>query len=415
MNPARRPPRRLRRQLELSLTLLAAHRLRTALSVSGLVVGVATVMVMVAVGRGAERRVIERVNTMGADVVIVTPPPAAAVAGRARQVGFATALRPSDADVIARESGSAAAAAPVLSGPRVVRWEDRNVNLFVYATTVEGLAIRRITARRGRDLDAHDEREQRRVALIGPNAARLLFGDAEPLGRQIRIGAVPFEIVGVLRARGTDVGGTDLDMELIVPFHAAARRLFNVPYVHAIIVQARSADRLDRLESEVADVLGRLHPARAGEGGVQPFVIQNQAIVLRTQRGAVRALNRLITAVAFLALVIGAVGVAGVMLISVNQRRREIGLRRALGARRSDIRLQFLLETALLAGVGSVAGVAAGLVATGIAALAGRWDAVFSWPAAVAGIIAATGVGLAVGMIPASRAVRLTPVDALRQ
>jgi putative ABC transport system permease protein len=147
----------------------------------------------------------------------------------------------------------------------------------------------------------------------------------------------------------------------------------------------------------------------------QPFLIQNQAVVLRTQRGAVRVLNRMIVAVAILALIIGGVGVAAVMLLSVRERGREIGLRRAVGARRSDIQLQFLLEAAVLAGAGSIAGVAAGLVATTAVSVLGRWDVVFSWPAATIGVLAATILGFAVGVIPAARAVRLQPVAALRQ
>ncbi len=414
MSAVRRDARRILRLIEFSVALLMAHRLRTALSVSGLLIGTATVMVMVAIGKGAERRVIDRVNTMGADVVIVSSPPATNVAGRRRQVNVTTALRTSDADAIVEESGAAIAAAPVLSRSLVARWEDRNVNVSVYATTVAGLRIRRIAALRGRDFDALEDREQRRVALVGPNAARLVFGDADPIGRQLRIGSVPFDVIGVLRSRGTDVAGTDLDMEVVVPFQTAARRVFNVPFVHAILVQAPSTDRLPELERDVREVLARRHPVRAGEGGVQPFLVQNQAVVLRTHRGAALALNRMIVAVAVLALIIGGVGVAAVLLLSLRERAREIGLRRALGARRSDIQLQFLLEAAVLAGAGSIAGVAAGLVATTVASVLGRWDVVFSWPAATLGVLTATILGLAVGVIPAARAVRLQPVAALR-
>jgi putative ABC transport system permease protein len=414
MIPFRRRSARLARMLRISLELLAAHKLRTLLSVSGLCVGVATVIVMGAVGEGAERRVVAKVRAMGSDFLSITSAPAPRVAGRERQVATLTALRAADAAAIAEESAFAAAAAPVVSRTLIVKVGARNSTVLVSGTTVEGLQIRRIRVRSGRPFEASEDRERRRVAMLGPTVSSALFEEADPVGREIRINAVPFEVVGVMAARGTDVGGTDLDNEIVIPLETAMRRLLNVPYVHAILVQAHTASRLDALERDARATLLRRHPVRGGDGGIEPFVVQNQSVLLRTERGAARAINRMIVAVATLALLVGGIGIAAVMLLSVRQRTREIGLRRAIGARRSDISMQFLLEAALLSAAGGLAGVAAGLLVAFTASLLGPWDLAFPFWAVLAGIGVSTLLGFMVGAIPASRAARLDPSVALR-
>ncbi|MDQ3697863.1 MAG: ABC transporter permease [Gemmatimonadota bacterium] len=402
---------KLARGLLLSLQLLAAHRLRTALSVSGLLVGVAAVIVMVAVGAGAERRVLERVRAMGTDLLVVSAAPAPRIAGRKRQVATLTTLRIADADAIAAESFIALAAAPDVSRSLVARWEGRNTTATVTGTTPEGLRMRNIRAQTGRLFDEGEDRERRRVAVVGGTVARNLFGDDDPVGREIRIGSVPFDVIGVMRRRGTDAAGTDLDNVIVVPLETAMRRVLSIPYVHALFIQAPSSARLDALEVEVREILGRRHRVRSG--ATEPFVILNQAVLLRTERGAARAMNQLIVSVAVLALLVGGIGILAVMLISVRERGREIGLRRAVGARRKDIQLQFLLESAMLAAAGGTGGVIAGLAVVGAAALLGLWELAVSWLAAALGVACSALLGVAAGVIPAARAARLQPIEAL--
>ncbi|MBI4541202.1 MAG: ABC transporter permease [Gemmatimonadetes bacterium] len=403
---------KLARSLLLSIQLLVAHRLRTALSVSGLVIGVAAVMVMVAVGEGAERRVLERVRAMGTDLLVVSAAPAPRVAGRQRQVAIHTTLRAADAAAIVEGSVLAVAAAPAVIRSVVARWEGRNTTTTLTGTTTDGLRIRNIRAEWGRVFDDVEDREQRRLALLGPTVVRNLFGDVDPVGRDLRVGSVPFEVIGVTRSRGMDAGGSDLDNVVVIPLETAMRRVLNIPYVHALFVQARSSADLEGLEAEVREILERRHLLRAGMP--EPFIIQNQAVLLRTERGAARAMNRLIVSVAILALLVGGIGILAIMLISVRERTREIGLRRAVGAKRKDIQLQFVLESAMLAAAGGTAGVIAGLAAAGMAAALGPWELVLSWRAAFLGLGCSTLLGVAVGSIPAARAARLEPIDALR-
>jgi putative ABC transport system permease protein len=408
--PARR--RKFARGLLLSLQLLATHRLRTALSVSGLLMGVAAVIVMAAIGKGAEQRVLDRLRAMGTDLLVVRAAPAQRVAGRQRQVDSHTLLRAADGDAIVGESAFAVAAAPAVDQSLVVRWGRLNTATTLTGTTAQGLRIRNIEAESGRLFDDVDGRARRRVALLGATVARNLFTGLDPVGHIVRVGSVPFEVIGVTRLRGTDPGGLDLDDVVVVPLETAMRRLLNIAYVHAVFVQARSSLELEVLEQDVREILRSRLAVRSGV--LDPFVIQNQAVLLRTERGAARAMNRLVMGTAVLALVVGGIGILAVMLISVRERTREIGLRRALGAKRRDIRRQFVFESAMLAAAGGTAGVIAGIAAAGAAAVLGPWELVVPWSAGLLGLVCSMLLGLAVGVIPATRAARLEPVEALR-
>lgn len=404
--------RRFWRQARLSLALLAAHPLRTALSASGLVAGVAAVMVMVALGRGAERRVVERVRALGTDLLIVTAAPASRIAGRVRQVDTSTLLRPQDAPAILEALPRAVAASAAVHRALVVRTEGRNTTVPVTGTTLDGLRIRGITAERGRVWDEDEEQMRSRVAVIGPVLATTLFGRDDPIGREVRVGNVPFEIIGLAGVRGVDPGGADLDNAISIPLETALRRVVNVPYVDALYVQGRGTDELERLESEVREFLRDRHRIR--EGAPEAFVVRNQAVILRTERAAARALDRLTVGVATLAAVVGGIGILAVMLIAVRERRREIGLRRALGAHQRDIRSQFLVESVLVAGAGGLGGVLLGAVIAIAGSALASWTLDVSWFTAIAALAGSVLLGVAVGTVPAMRAARLEPVAALR-
>jgi putative ABC transport system permease protein len=410
-SPARRRGNLLR-GLMLSLQLLAAHRLRTALSVSGLLIGVAAVMVMAAIGRGAEQELRARLQTMGTDLLIVSAAPASRVAGRPRQVDVQTDLSADDAIAILAETPAAIASAPAVNRNAVLRWEGLNRATGLSGTTPDGLRIRNIRAASGRLFDDNDDRAQQRVAVIGPSVARSLFAGVDPVGRTTRIGPLEFEVVGVAQPRGIDPLGNDLDDFVVVPFQTAIRRVHNLNYIDQIYVQARSSEHLDDLERDVRGILSTRLAERSGTP--TSYTIQNQAMLLRAERAATGALGQLVPVVSAIALMLGAIGILTVMLISVRERTREIGLRRALGASRRDIRTQFVLESGMLGIAGGIAGALVGLAASWAAASLGEWPLIIAWDAAMIGAASSLVLGLVIGIVPAMRAARLEPIQALR-
>ncbi|MHB0958800.1 MAG: FtsX-like permease family protein [Pirellulaceae bacterium] len=229
----------------------------------------------------------------------------------------------------------------------------------------------------------------------------------------MRIGrrGVPFEVIGVTRPKGVDTNGLDQDDIIIVPLGAAMRRLMNVIYVQTIYVQANQSEQLDAAEQEIRDVLRRRHRLEAKR---DDFTIQNQATLIEGERETAQSMTLLVGSVAGISLVVGGVGILAVMLISVRERVREIGLRRAVGARRRDIRNQFLLESTMLAGLGGLSGVLVGLAATWAASAFGAWDAVISWESAGVSFVFSVTLGIFFGIYPAMRAASLEPIEALR-
>ena len=395
----------------LSCELLAAHKLRTALSVLGIVVGVGAVVLVVSAGRGAEKRILDRIRDMGTNLVVVNAGQTRIIAGRQRQLGNVTTLEPEDAVAIAKDCPSVALAAPSTSKKLPVRWEAENTNTNVYGIAPDGFRIRNIAIATGRMFDPEESRGRRRVAILGPTVVENLFGRADPVGLQVRIGRVPFEVIGVTEPKGMDANGQDQDDLVLVPLETAMRRLLNVTYVQTIYAQARRGDLLDQGEQEIRELLRKRH--RLGEKP-DDFTIQNQATLLRTEREMAGSMTLLIGSVAGISLLVGGVGILAVMLMSVRERTREIGLRRAVGALRRDIRNQFLFESALLAGTGGMVGVIGGVGLSLVVSRLGYWPAVVSWPAAAFAFVFAVGVGVFFGLYPAIRAARLQPIESLR-
>jgi len=402
---------KLSRNIALSCEILAAHKLRTLLSVTGIVVGIATVVLMVSAGRGAEKQILDRIRDMGTNLIVVNAGQTRIIAGRQRQTATVTTLEIEDAEAIAQQCPSVALAAPAMTKKLSTRWETENANTNVVGITPDGIRIRNIEISSGREFDAEEDRARRRVAILGPTAAANLFGRTDPVGLQFRIGRVPFEVIGVTDAKGMDANGVDQDDLILVPLGSAMRRLFNVDHIDTIYVQAHNAEFLDAAEAEIRELLRQRHRLRDKP---DDFTIQNQATLLATERETAQSMILLIGSVAAISLVVGGIGILAVMLIAVRERTPEIGLRRALGATRRDIRLQFLLESGLLAGSGGVIGVVGGVVAAVAVSQLGYWETIISWPAALAGFGFSVAMGLVFGIYPAVRAAALEPIEALR-
>ena len=402
---------KLSRNVILSCEILAAHKLRTLLSVLGIVVGVGAVVLMVSAGKGAEKRILGRIRDMGTNLITVNAGQTRIIAGRQRQMSTVTTLVPDDAGAIVKDCPSVKLTAPSGSKQLAARFESENTNTNVVGMTTDGFRIRNIGIATGRFFDPEESRARRRVAVLGPTVVRNLFSDIDPLGLSFRIGRVPFEVIGVAKPKGTDVNGVDQDDLVIVPLETALRRLFNVDHVDMIYVQADNADALHRAETEIRELLRQRHRLRAKP---DDFTIQNQATLIDTERETARSMTLLIGSVAAISLFVGGVGILAVMLISIRERRHEIGLRRAVGARRRDIGTQFLIESVGLAVTGGLAGVVTGAASGFLISVLGYWEIVLSWNAALLAFAFSVFLGIIFGLYPARQAARLQPIQALR-
>jgi len=402
---------KLSKNIVLSCEIMAANKLRTLLSMLGIVVGVGAVVLMVSASKGAEKRILDRIRDMGTNLIIVNAGQTRIFAGRQRQMATVTTLVPDDAKAVVKNCPSVRLAAPSNSKKLAVRFESENANTNVVGITADGFRVRNIEISAGRFFDPEESRGRRRVAILGPTVVKNLFGDFHPVGLSIRIGRVPFEIIGVTIPKGTDANGADQDDIIIVPLETAMRRLFNINHIDTIYVQAENANVLGLAESEIREILRQQHRLRAKP---DDFTIQNQATLLETERETSHAITLLVGSVAGISLLVGGVGILAVMLISVRERTNEIGLRRAIGAQRRDIRNQFLIESALLAGAGGVIGIAVGIGSAFAVSSLGYWQTIISWPAAGAAFAFSVTVGIIFGIYPAMRAAQLEPIEALR-
>ena len=384
-----------------ALTALRANRLRSALTVLGVVIGVAAVVVLVAIGTGAKQEVERQVEGLGSNLVIVVP-------GKL-ELGSAptrSRLQLADAERVARAIGQPGQVATSLSSGETVRYAGREVFATVNGTNP---AVPRVFVRplaRGSYLRQSDLDTRRRVAVLGSTLAEGLFQGADPLGRQVAIGGVRFRVIGVFAEVGSSLGA-DRDAEVHIPV-TAAQRLFDDTRVDALALKAPSAERIDEVRATALDVLQDRYPD-------EEFSAVTQEQVLGAVGRILGLLTTVLAAIAAISLLVGGVGVSNIMLVSVRERTREIGLRKAVGARQRDITRQFLVEAVVLTTVGGITGIALGITAAlGLAAAIDQLPAVISWWSPLLAFGVSAAVGVVFGVVPARRAGRLDPVVALR-
>jgi putative ABC transport system permease protein len=401
--------------LKVALMALRAHLLRSTLTMLGIIIGVGAVIVMVAVGAGAEARVDEQIRALGANLMIIWP--GSTTAGGARMGGGSAApMTEDDAAALANELPQVRTAG-TLRGSAQVIYGNSNWSTIVYGVPPEYLEVRDWPLVAGRVFEEPEVAGAAKVALIGQTVAENLFGDGDPLDEVIRIKRVPFTVIGVLARKGQSLQGTDQDDVILVPLSTARKRILGggqarVRSVGAVWVKVREGYDFKLAEQEVRELLRQRRRVQPGQD--DNFFLRNLAEVADAQEEASKVLSVLLAAIASVSLIVGGIGIMNIMLVSVTERTREIGLRMAVGARRRDILAQFLIEAITLSAIGGVAGVVIGCATALAVGHFAEWRVELSLNAIAVAFGFAAAVGVLFGFYPAHKASRLTPVDALR-
>jgi putative ABC transport system permease protein len=399
-----------------ALDALRSHALRSILTMLGIVIGVAAVIAMVSVGGGAREQVNEQIKSLGANLIMVVPGNVT-TQGVRMGAGQSSALTDEDAKAIMAEIPSIQAAAPLVRGGVQIVAGGANWSTTAMGVDLDFFEAREWPIAAGRGFSPDEAGRGGQVAILGQTVARQLYGDENPLGQQIRVRNVPFDIVGVTDRKGQTMFGQDQDDVIFVPLNTARQRLLGINRargraVHQIIVKVREGESLTGAENDMRSLLRQRHRLR--EDAEDDFQIRNLAEISATREQSARTFALLLAAVAGVSLIVGGIGIMNIMLVSVTERTREIGVRMAVGARPGDIMGQFLIEATTLAVIGGAVGVGLGLMAAQAVANAAKWPMLIQPSVIVAAVIFSGLVGVASGLYPAIRASRLDPVEALR-
>ncbi|MFP4249433.1 MAG: ABC transporter permease [Armatimonadota bacterium] len=391
---------------------LGANKMRTLLAMLGITIGIGAVVAVMSIGEGTQREIERAIEAFGTNLLVISPGETRISAGRSQRASTVTTLTVDDAEVIAEELREVELVVPAATKQMEVSWEGVTAQTTVVATTPDFEEARNFHAERGQFITERAERIRARDVVLGQTVADALFGAGDPMGARIRIGRAPFEVVGVMERKGLDISGQDEDDQVFIPLSTGQRRLFNIAHVNSIYAKVRSGESLADAKEEIGALLREQHRLR--EGVDDDFTVLNQSEIIAAQQQISGSFTLLLTSVGGISLLVGGVGILAVMLMSVRERTREVGLRRAVGATRRDILVQFLTEAAVLSVIGSIAGVALGVAGAAVTARLTDWSMAFSVPAALGAVVVSIAIGLIFGIYPARQASLQNPVEAVR-
>lgn len=398
----------------IALRAIRANKMRSALTMLGIIIGVGAVITMIAVGSGARQRVSEQIASMGSNLLMIL---SGATTHGGIRVGIGTqpTLSLGDAQAIQQECPAVQYTAPSHGGTAQVVFGNQNWSTLITGTTPEMLYVREWNLLDGRNFTNDDIRSAAKVCIVGKTVVDNLFGNINPLGQVIRIKNVPFTVIGVLEGKGQSLTGQDQDDVIYIPVTTSQKKIFGTPFpgaVRMIMVKAKSAEDLPIAEQQITELLRQRH--RLGPRQENDFTIRNLTQMMEAQEQSARVMTLLLAAIASVSLLVGGIGIMNIMLVSVTERTKEIGIRMAVGAKTWDIRLQFLIEALTLSVIGGVVGIVVGVVSAEILASTSGWNILVS-PFSIAlafGFSAVVGVFF--GFYPAYKASMLKPIDALR-
>jgi putative ABC transport system permease protein len=401
---------KLRATFVMALRALRRNKMRTVLTMLGIIIGVAAVIAMVAIGNGATAQVEDQIASLGQNVVMVF---AGSIMTAGVRTGWGNApLRLVDADAIRREIPDAVGVSPEVRASLQVSYSSQNWFTTIQGESPDYFSIRNWQLGQGTAFTDQDVRGSNKVCVIGQTIVSQLFEDDEPIGKILRVKGVPFTIVGVLESKGLSVMGQDQDDVVIVPYTSAMKRIMGSPYVRTINIQASSPDKIQAVQDQVTDLLRQNHKIKDIRD--DDFAVHNQEEFATAATATSRILTILVVSIASVSLLVGGIGIMNIMLVSVTERTREIGIRMAVGAHGRDILLQFLIEATSLSSMGGIIGILLGIGASKLLSIFAQWPTLVSPASVVLSFMFSACVGIFFGFYPARKAAALDPIEALR-
>lgn len=388
---------------------LVANKMRSILTMLGIIIGVAAVIALVSIGNGVKQDIQNSISSLGSNLLMVMPGAPRTPGVRPSQ-GSMKSLKVSDYQAISKLDG-VKAASPYTANSYVTIYQSKN-----WTTTVSGVSsnfqdVNNWTMAEGRFISSKNVENRERVAVVGQTVVKNLFAGENPVGKEIRVKNIPFRVIGVLNSKGNGTMGNDQDDAIFIPYTTAMERVEGVDYLRMVYVVANDDNGIDRLQSDIENLLRVRHSIK--DTNLDDFNIQNMKSIMETMEQTTGTLTLFLGAVAAISLVVGGIGIMNIMLVSVTERTREIGIRKALGATYFVIVTQFLIEAVVISLMGGLIGIALGIGASKLIGLASGMSTVISVPTIVLSFAFSMAIGLVFGIYPARKAAKLNPIDAL--
>jgi len=400
--------------VKIAFRALRVNKMRSALTMLGIIIGVTAVIAMLAIGAGASHKIAEQVSSIGSNLLMVVPG-ATTTGGTRMGAGSQPTLTVWDAEAILKECPSVLDVAPVISGTVQVVYGNQNWSTIVMGTTPNMLNVRDWALVRGKSFRDQDVRSSTKVCLLGQTVADNLFGGLDPIGQVIRIKKVPFKVIGLLEPKGQSLMGQDNDDIIYVPVTTAQKKVFGTLFpgmIRLIMVKVKSLSELPYAEKQITDLIRQRHHITHKQE--DDFSVRNLTQMMQIAEKSVEIFSLLLGAIASVSLLVGGIGIMNIMLVSVTERTREIGIRMAIGAKTWDIRMQFIIEALTLSLIGGIVGIVVGMSGSKIISMLAGWPTIVS-PLSILLAVGFSGlVGISFGFYPAYKASLLNPIDALR-